>query len=376
MAAPVFMPGIAAIELPSGRQRWCRRTQCEPTFAPKMVYVATMLIECERVGIAGGCNECCPAVELEVWMKIGVRVARFPDRAELCGVYADLCSDVFEIPYGTPFGQACKHNQSNPLIFPSMPESKNSDLGITRERTEARPDFSKDPLPKKPLPASLQETLNNEEKLWSTMYEGKYVFCTLPSLCSASLTFPRRAGDSTESDMRYAGYAARVKTILKSASRYVAYTSDIGESFRPVAHPWLVRGSYAISWAYLGGDVANEGRKAYLRNQEISPASIKPIDDYRTVMAERAVFQSLASMGIPALTIHSIVKYTGRALKKSANKTLRTWGPIALGLSAVPFLPFVLDEPVEHTVKYVFHKGFAAFEKTEVAGPGSEKKEL
>jgi fission process protein 1 len=41
---------------------------------------------------------------------------------------------------------------------------------IPHERDEPRPDFSK-PLPRKPLPKSLQSTLDNEEKLWETIYE-------------------------------------------------------------------------------------------------------------------------------------------------------------------------------------------------------------
>lgn len=57
---------------------------------------------------------------------------------------------------------------------------------------------------------------------------------------------------------------------------------------------------------------------------------VPAIEDYRAVMAQRAVFQSLASMGLPALTIHSIVKYSGKALKSSKNATMRTWGPIGV----------------------------------------------
>lgn len=54
------------------------------------------------------------------------------------------------------------------------------------------------------------------------------------------------------------------------------------------------------------------------------------IDDYRMVMAKRAVFQSIASMGLPAFTIHSVVRYSGRALKNSSNTLIRTWGPIGV----------------------------------------------
>lgn len=227
-----------------------------------------------------------------------------------------------------------KDNKSNPYDFDDVP----------RERKEPRPDFSK-PLPRKRLPKALQDTLDNEEKLWEAMYEGK-------------------ASESTESSVRYAGYASRVRTILMSAHRYVAYTSDIGESFRPIAHPYLVKGAYGVSWAYLIGDVSYEGYKAYLRNQRVinpdatteatgvassdKPAAAAPgtlvqtppgkvplIEDYRTVMAQRAIFQGIASMGLPAFTIHSIVKYAGKALKNNKNVKLRTWGPI--GVSTVPF---------------------------------------
>jgi fission process protein 1 len=160
---------------------------------------------------------------------------------------------------------------------------------------------------------------------------------------------------------------------MMSAHRYVAYTSDIGESFRPVAHPWLIRGAYGVSWLYLAGDVSYEGYKAYLRNQRtlhpelalsdahsadkgssalkkmaeglglkpgeenpvtgtgsVVPGRVSAIEDYRAVMAQRAVFQGLASMGLPAFTIHSIVRYSGRAMKDVKNKTLRTWGPIGV----------------------------------------------
>ncbi|KAH0006285.1 hypothetical protein KCU78_g12398, partial [Aureobasidium melanogenum] len=251
-----------------------------------------------------------------------------------------------------------KDNNTKPLDLEDIP----------KERKEARPDFSQ-PLPRKRLPKALQDTLDNEEKLWETMYEGK-------------------ASESTESSVRYAGYASRVRTILMSAHRYVAYTSDIGESFRPIAHPYLVKGAYGVSWAYLIGDVSYEGYKAYLRNQRVlnpdasteptsatssdkpaaaasgifaptTPAKVPLIEDYRVVMTQRAIFQGIASMGLPAFTIHSIVKYAGKALKDNKNVKLRTWGPIGLGLAAVPALPFMFDEPVEHAVEWVFHKAFA-----------------
>lgn len=55
-------------------------------------------------------------------------------------------------------------------------------------------------------------------------------------------------------------------------------------------------------------------------------------EDWRSVMAERAVFQSIASMGLPAFTIHSIVRYSGRALKDVKNMRVRAYGPIGVSL--------------------------------------------
>jgi mitochondrial fission process protein 1 len=198
---------------------------------------------------------------------------------------------------------------------------------------------------------------------------------------------------------------------MLSAHRYVAYTSDIGESFRPIAHPWLVRGAYGISWAYLIGDVSHEGYKAYHRNQRLlhpeqnehfdatapkkempatmarpdgTPIHIPAIEDYRTIIAQRAIFQSVASMGLPAFTIHSIVRYSGKAFKNAANATIRTWAPIGvsgslpvewapvdahqLGLAAVPALPYMFDEPVENAVEWGFYHAFKAIGGDQAVG--------
>ena len=46
------------------------------------------------------------------------------------------------------------------------------DPGVPHERQEPRPDFSAPP-PKAVLPKALQDTLDNDEKLWETLYEGK-----------------------------------------------------------------------------------------------------------------------------------------------------------------------------------------------------------
>lgn len=91
---------------------------------------------------------------------------------------------------------------------------------------------------------------------------------------------------------------------------------------------------------------------------------------------QRAVFQSVASMLFPALTIHSVVKYSGIAMKDIKNVRLRTWGPIGLGLAIVPALPFVFDHPVEHAVEWVFDKGIEAYESKQAPAASGEARDL
>ncbi|KAK6459975.1 mitochondrial 18kDa protein [Scheffersomyces coipomensis] len=206
---------------------------------------------------------------------------------------------------------------------------------------------------------------------------------TVPSKVEGSLssTSTTLAEEEQESGLRYAAYANRFRTILLASHRYVAYTSDIGESFRPVAHPWLVRMGYGVSWLYILGDVSyfswivklkSEGRytpglkpwhNAYPEADPEAAAAFKTqnpslVDsDWRLVAVKRGIFQSIASMGLPAFTIHSAVRYSSILFKNSGINVLKTYGPVAIGLGIVPVLPYIFDEPVEAVVDWVFEKG-------------------
>ncbi|SCZ93312.1 BZ3500_MvSof-1268-A1-R1_Chr6-2g08602 [Microbotryum saponariae] len=162
--------------------------------------------------------------------------------------------------------------------------------------------------------------------------------------------------DTTESSARYLAYLARIRPVLQPMTRYLAYTSDVGESVRPIVNPKMVTGAYGVSWAYLVGDVAYEGYKARLRANEHCPEAVSTVVGLN--VAKRAIFQSVASMLFPSLTIHAIVRYTAIAVKKANVKRIavRRWLPSALGLGFIPALPFIFDEPVEHVVEAGFDR--------------------
>ncbi|CUM55776.1 unnamed protein product [Debaryomyces tyrocola] len=185
-----------------------------------------------------------------------------------------------------------------------------------------------------------------------------------------------------EGNLRYAAYANRFRTILVASHRYVAYTSDIGESFRPVAHPYLVKMGYGVSWLYILSDVSYAAWKVKAKSEgkytegmypwnypypEANPVAARVFHDthegrlvdtdWRLAGLKRGLFQSIASMGLPAFTIHSAVRYSSLVFKNSSIKSLKTYGPVAIGLGIVPLLPYVFDEPCEVAIDWIFDKG-------------------
>jgi fission process protein 1 len=119
-----------------------------------------------------------------------------------------------------------------------------------------------------------------------------------------------------------------VAVAVKGASRYLAYTSDVGEAFRPVVPVRIVRAAYAISWAYVGTDVAIEGYKEYQNGGTQTEV-------LRTVIS-RGIFQSMASMILPAITIHSTVHLSDGVFKRVGK--FQKWGPTVAGISFIRYI--------------------------------------
>ncbi|KAH9947297.1 mitochondrial 18 KDa protein-domain-containing protein [Amylocystis lapponica] len=168
-------------------------------------------------------------------------------------------------------------------------------------------------------------------------------------------TLADRDADSTDSDLRYMAYGARLRTALRAGQRYIAYTSDIGEAFRPVVPPAVVTAAYGVSWLYLAGDVGYESYKAHRRGPSpIEATHFSEPTRIGMIAVKRAVFQSIASMALPAFTIHTAVKQAKKAFVNTKNPRVKVWGPTATGLAIVPVLPYLFDKPVEHATDVVF----------------------
>lgn len=183
--------------------------------------------------------------------------------------------------------------------------------------------------------------------------------------------------DLDDTNARYSAYLARIRTIMRASHRYIAYLSDVGESFRPVAHPGLIKAAYALSFGYVGLSVGYTSWKVYMQEQGRYRPGLKPWQtappadakaaalflqnnpkkwqhDWRVVAVKDGIFQLVALMALPAFTIHSTVRYSLVLFKNTKNPQVKTWGPVACGLAVVPALPYLFDEPVEHLIDLVF----------------------
>lgn len=153
--------------------------------------------------------------------------------------------------------------------------------------------------------------------------------------------------DSVDTEARWLGYGARLRTAIRASTRYLAYSSDVGEAFRPIVPPILVRAAYGISWAYVGLDVGYEGYKSHKAGNDNAVTGVAAF--------KRGVFQTFASMVLPMATIHTVVKYSAKnVFNQMKNTKIKTWGPTVTGLAILPLLPFMYDELVEHVVDRAF----------------------
>ena len=139
-----------------------------------------------------------------------------------------------------------------------------------------------------------------------------------------------------------------VKQAVASKVRYLAYSSDVGESFRPVLSPNAVRATYGIAIGYVCCDV---GYHVYQETQ--LPDDVPGGKNVPRCFVHNTVFQLIASLALPAFIIHAGVHQAQRTFKKLGRYT--KWGPTVVGLAMIPFLPTCVDYPAE----VIIDTGFA-----------------
>ena len=135
------------------------------------------------------------------------------------------------------------------------------------------------------------------------------------------------AGVASFDPARYGGYAFLLARLAKLAGpaavgkiRYLAFSSDVGEAFRPVAPVWMVNATYAVAFSYCFFDVAYTGHKE----------SKKESGNVARAVVFQAVFQGLASIGLPYFIIHTAVHQSHKFCSKRQGPLPRCFEMFAL----------------------------------------------
>ena len=152
-------------------------------------------------------------------------------------------------------------------------------------------------------------------------------------------------------------YGSRIARVMRTmnnvmiGSRPLAYASELGESVRPLVPKFLVKSLYGISWAYV---ILDTIAKTYsVRDQGREKMAVYAMD--------LAIWHSLASMALPAFTIHSIVKYSGKVIKKCSDPASKfgKFGPTIIGLCSIPFIIHPLDHVTDFSMNNTLRKFYS-----------------
>lgn len=137
-----------------------------------------------------------------------------------------------------------------------------------------------------------------------------------------------------------------------SPIRYLGYANEVGESFR-YQYPRLVVPSYAIAFGYCLMDSLSAGYYTWKahdtekeREQNVQSKEMRTF----LTMGDTLLWQTLASVTIPGVTINLIVKASRVAVPRLPGLSgfAVKWIPTVLGLSSIPFIVHPIDRSVDY----------------------------
>ena len=128
--------------------------------------------------------------------------------------------------------------------------------------------------------------------------------------------------------------------------RYFGYANEMGESLKFV-FPTALGPSYNVAISYVLGDAIWTFKN-----------SLK--DKPYLTMTDELIWQIFASVIIPGITIHYIIKFFHHFLLKINRHSdfFHNWVPVVIGLSVIPFIIEPIDDLVTFTMNHTFRKLF------------------
>lgn len=143
--------------------------------------------------------------------------------------------------------------------------------------------------------------------------------------------------------------------------RFMGYTNEVGEAFRPLIHKNLVNLSYVAASLYVLADVRDKAMKMY--HSLSSSDSPSPSVNKRVFIAgaDTLLWQTLASIAIPGFCINRICAGNYYLLKKVTKlpKPTRKYLTTAVGLFCIPFIIHPIDDlttySMDNSIRKIYH---------------------
>lgn len=126
-------------------------------------------------------------------------------------------------------------------------------------------------------------------------------------------------------------------------ARPLAYSNEVAESFRHIL-PKLITPMYVVSFGYIGADISHKMALQYYKPKR---DILMPYQ-----LFDASLWHGTASMALPSLTIHTIVKQTKNCQKWELTPRTIKFAPIILGLSSIP----IIVKPIDHFVDWMMDK--------------------
>jgi hypothetical protein len=141
-------------------------------------------------------------------------------------------------------------------------------------------------------------------------------------------------------------YSSRLAVILQKLkhlsdhSKHLAHAGEIGKTAKHLVNWYGLSLMHGLSISYCLYDVAVKANSVRKNGRDAILYSC----------IDTTLFHSLASFGLPALTIHSIIKYSGKLLNSNFGyyPKIPKFLPFLIGIGSMPFIISPIDVASEY----------------------------
>lgn len=129
--------------------------------------------------------------------------------------------------------------------------------------------------------------------------------------------------------------------------RYMGYSNEVGEAFRPLVPKAIVAASYGMAIGYGCTDTFDKSLRESRSGSSNREVAIAAADVFS--------WQMLASVIIPGLVINRITAGSKMLLRRSPTILLKTL-PTVIGLASIPLIVHPIDSLVDRFMDATFRK--------------------